>query len=225
MSSRKSSKKYIRKSLRKSKSKSNSKSNSKSKLSENVNKSINLLELLYEMKMPYRWWDTDNDKSIDPMYAHNSFSEIDLDKVQKNGLNCAGVINLVRLNLGLQVPGVDEKHKWAGGTTIWFRYLKKKNWLEPFDLEKRYPKGTLLIRNYTSKYQQGHVAVIVSDNKEIQPWENYLIHSIPEVRPKILPKGPVSFGMRKMKIIESYNLSENQQYTHVVLPKYWLMQN
>lgn len=192
-------------------------------LKKNVKESIDFLELLLEMKIPYRWWDTDNDKKIDPMYAFNSFYEIDLDKVQKNGLNCAGVINLVRLKLGLKVPGVDEKNKFAGGTSNWFRYLKKNDWLEPFDITKRYPKGTLLIRNYTNKYQQGHVAVIVSDDKDIHPWENYLIHSIPEERPKILPKGPVSFGMKKMLIVQSYYFSENQHYTHAILPKYWLI--
>lgn len=113
----------------------------------------------------------------------------------------------------------------AGGTTIWFRYLKNKNWLEPFDITKRYPKGTLLIKNYKDLHHQGHVAVVVSEDKDIHPWENYLIHSIPELRPKILPKGPVSFGMTKMMIVQSYYFSENQHYSHVCLPENWLMKD
>ena len=59
------------------------------------------------------------------------------------------MINLARRILGLEIPGMfkgQKPHKYAGGTKIWFLFLK--NSLEEFDFKKSYPKGTLLLRDY-----------------------------------------------------------------------------
>jgi len=190
---------------------------------DKINKTMEFIHLLLKMKIPYRWWDFDKDRKEDPMYAVETFSEVNLKKIKKDGVNCAGFINLVRLYNGLSVPGVKEKHKYAGGTRWWFNYLKKNNWLEPFIFTKKYPVGTLLIRDYKGLNDQGHVAIIYTDDAEY-PWENLIVHSNPEEPyPKVFPKEPVKYGISTKMLATSHYSHEYPYYTHAVLPEFWLI--
>lgn len=87
--------------------------------------------------------------------------------VKKRSCVCAGLINLMHRHAGLAVPGAEKKgYKYAGGTWIWFNTLKKKGVLEPFDIRRDYPVGTLLLRNYANVKDQGHVAVIYEKSRK-----------------------------------------------------------
>jgi hypothetical protein len=218
-------------------------------MSSKITKALKFANDLLEMGVPYRWWTPKGKHEIYPLYAVKSFDEISIDMIKKEGINCAGFINLLRLHVGLSIPGLvikdgkvikGPKHTLeienttskttnntccapnAGGTRTWFNYLDKQGRLEPFDITKRYPKGTLLIRNYTTMNDQGHVAVLTTDNAP-HPWENWLIHAVAETYGlKKLPEKPVPFGVFKTMLAVSHYLSGDPYYTHACLPENWL---
>lgn len=172
-------------------------------MSDNTTKALKFIKELLKEKLPYRWWTPAMKGQMCPMYSAVNFDEISIEYIKREGINCAGFINLVRLYLGLSVPGVTVRkgkvHKaiFAGGTRAWFNYLSKHKRLEPFDLHTCYPKGTLLIRDYINKNDQGHVAIITTDNAA-NPWENKIAHSAPaEPAFYVLPTKPVDTGLHE----------------------------
>lgn len=142
--------------------------------------------------------------------------------IRNIGINCVGVINLVRRYLNLEIPGLKDNHKYAGGTSQWFYYLKKNKKLKKFSIRKNYPAGTLLIRNYKNEKDQGHVAIIYKKSKSVLFSE--LIHSY-----TIDKYCPENFN-RKLEpglcidktVGQSYFWNENGYYTHICLPDDWL---
>lgn len=70
--------------------------------------------------------------------------------LHKEGTNCAGLMNIVRLLHG-QSP--------LGGTPHWEAALKGV--LRPFNRSQSYPAGTLCMRRYRTDYEdEGHVGMI-----------------------------------------------------------------
>ena len=51
---------------------------------------------------------------------------LDFYKINKIGINCSGLINIIRKGVGLEIPWGKRKNTTWGGSYIWFRYLKKK---------------------------------------------------------------------------------------------------
>ena len=62
--------------------------------------------------------------------------------IKKHGINCAGLVNIMRLKNGKNIPGFGI---YRGGTEMWVYYLNSKKLLEKFDIEKQYPKSYILI--------------------------------------------------------------------------------
>jgi hypothetical protein len=83
-------------------------------------------------------------------------------------MNCAGFINVLCLHEKKLIPGIHSKSFYAGGTAMWHSFLDDRS--EPFDLSKDYPNGTLLLRNYRSENDQGHLAVLVSSKTIAHSW-------------------------------------------------------
>ena len=84
-------------------------------------------------------------------------------------------INLIIRFLDLQLP--DE----GGGTDGWFKKLKNENKLEKININKTYPKYTLLLRDYTNEQDQGHLAftyneTILKDSKIIHAYSRNKIN-------------------------------------------------
>lgn len=161
----------------------------------------------------YQWWMEGPTGNGAPFYAENG-PPPRLDQIRANGLNCAGFINLLRRYQGLEVPGV-KKELWnAGGTYVWFRYLDKRNLLKPFEISKAYPPGTLLIRDYVSVFDQGHLAITMGNNR--------IAHCYPD-DPNPVAETLVEPGV----LIEPLNLSTNWgfhgYYTHTVDPEDWIL--
>ncbi len=92
------------------------------------------------------------------------------EQVKEGLLNCVGLVNVIRRDLGLEIPGATDQSFYAGGTHEWCTYLNTLGHLQSFKITKVYPKGTLLLRRYRSEQDDGHVA-IVSDKRQI-------IHSV-----------------------------------------------
>ena len=157
--------------------------------------------------IPYKWWvkgETSNEK--EPFWASNT----PVPKIENiTSVNCTGFINLMRRFNGLSVPGVNI-HKYAGGTYIWYNYLNRKKYLKRFNINELYPKGTLLIRKYRNDKDQGHVAVIITANKQNVLYEN-IIHSY----------SPDGVGISKLGY--SHFSIENGYYEYICLPQHWLL--
>lgn len=93
--------------------------------------------------------------------------------------------------------------------------------LEIFDVNKKYPPGTLLLRNYKNVDEQGHLAVIVDANKKGVLFSK-LLHCyfnvfVPEKDGKRVP-GVVLDGA----VGQSHFWRPEGLYTHACLPKNWL---
>lgn len=160
----------------------------------------------------YKWWLEGPTGSEEPFYAENG-PPPSLKQIKAKGLNSVGFINLLRRYQGLEVPGVKEERWNAGGIYVWFRYLDQRNVLQPFELSKLYPPGTLLIRDYVSVFDQGHVAISMGLNR--------IAHCYPD-NPNPIANILVEPGV----LIEPLNLSTNWgfhgYYTHTVAPEDWI---
>ena len=88
-----------------------------------------------------------------------------LSYIKEHGINCTGLINILRQKVGKEIPGNGE---YRVGTVEWYNFLKKKKVIHKFDDSQKYPIGTLFLRRYRSVEDQGHVAVyIVETDKKI----------------------------------------------------------
>lgn len=134
---------------------------------------------------------------------------------------CAGLINLMRRKVGLGIPGAERKdYKYAGGTWIWFNHLKKRGVLEAFDINKKYPAGTLLLRNYKSVGDQGHVAVIVTPGR-MNVLYSTLLHCY-TAEPKSGKKKQSPGIDLDQSVGRSHFWRPEGYYTHACLPQHWL---
>lgn len=180
--------------------------------------------------IPYRWHQ-ENEKiqENDKFWAsNNNAPSPDEIRESNKSIVCTGLINLMRRFQNLSVPGLngsfsDEGSKFPGTTGIWFLYLSQKKRLEVFDSQKKYPQGTLLLRNFFSMQDQGHVAVVFTQLVYAKSClDEYIIHSYAE-----LPYGHVGdaglVGLTKL-YYSHYSLSEGY-YTHVCLPENWLLKD
>jgi hypothetical protein len=132
---------------------------------------------------PYVWWQEGETTATKPTPFYCRPSDVpNLDYVKANGCNCAGLLNLLQHIKGNIVPGLKDDLWNAGGTYIWYTYLKSIGALEPFDPTKQYPKGTLLLRRYEDVDAQGHVALIYSDptSPTDTVLDQQLFHSYPD---------------------------------------------
>ncbi len=123
------------------------------------------------LRIPYRWHrEGDPISGDDKFWASNEPAPTPL---QIRGMNksivCTGLVNLMRRYQGLTIPGLDGKlgevgREFPGTTGIWFMYLMNENRLQPFNPLMKYPRGTMLLRNFADVVEdQGHVAVILTE--------------------------------------------------------------
>jgi cell wall-associated NlpC family hydrolase len=152
---------------------------------------------------PYVWWrEGDKISSKEPFWAED-LAPPSSELIKKSGCNCAGFINLICRFAKIYIPGLSLNLEYAGGTYIWYEYLKDFGLLEKFSNNSIYPPGTLLLRNYSTELDQGHITIVLDNGK--------LAHCYPE-------KG--------IAIDDSYLISHNWfkegYYTDVCLPQNWL---
>ncbi len=183
--------------------------------------------------VPYRWHrEGDVIQSSDKFWAKNAshVTRKEIDEEDKC-IVCTGLINLMRRYQGLSIPGLDgslndiEGDQFPGTTGIWFNYLERKGRLEPLDTSRKYPKGTLLIRNFSNvETDQGHVAVII-DEKGSSILDQRIIHAYATMPYKGSEdvKNVGKTGTMKFTSSHYYGTPEGY-YTHVCLPENWLLQ-
>ncbi len=160
----------------------------------------------------YHWWMEGPTGWDAPFYAENG-PPPPLEEIRQKALNCAGFLNLIRRHQGLEVAGVNENLYYAGGTAVWFHSFKQKGVLKPFVPNEPYPEGTLFLRDYTSVFDQGHIAIGMGMNR--------IAHCYPD-DPTPVADTYVQPGVT----IEPLNLSMRWDskgfYTHIVNPEDWL---
>lgn len=160
------------------------------------------LALSYASKLvgkPYGAWTLDLNMidQDEPFFAFDTDAP-DPDKV--SSASCAGLVNLMRRCLHLNVPGTGP---YKGGTYQWFLTLISKGLLSSIDIDLSYPTGTLLLRNYKDVEDQGHVAVIYEAEETLK--KSKIIHSCYK-------------GIR----IDSYFDEYENYFSHICLPENWL---
>jgi hypothetical protein len=109
----------------------------------------------------YKWWLYYPYSPNEPSYSSNG--EVPPNSyIRSHGINCVGVINLMRRYNNRKVPGCfgEKPEVYTGGPFIWFDYLHDRGVLHKFDATRVYPKGTLLLRKYKDRDDHGHIAVI-----------------------------------------------------------------
>ena len=122
---------------------------------KNITNILNFAETLIGVK--YNLWTPDTKNDI--FYCDRIPNII---KLQHQGVNCAGFINILRHYSGLSIP----ENKWlvndvpTGGTRFWFNYFNKLGRLKTFNYDTIYPLGTLFLRDYKDDTDQGHLAVL-----------------------------------------------------------------
>lgn len=131
------------------------------------------LQILIEplLGIPYRFWDPSVSCAGDtgPFWAFNGPLP-SRKQIEKGQMNCAGFVNLICRSLGVPIPGADANHWNAGGTGAWYESLKEKGVLQPFQSSVVYPEGTLLLRQYRSEEDQGHLAIYMGPNSIVHSW-------------------------------------------------------
>jgi len=161
---------------------------------------------------------TDLEMKDGPPFWNTNTPPPSIDHVKKYGSCCTGLPNLVRRYLGLEIPGNITGYKkniCIGGTDAWFSYLKSKNMLQKIDINKDYPKGTLLLQNY-NKNDQGHLSITINSNIKGLQFSD-IIHNI---------NGTWNNKKYNSVVIEKFiEYPYKERYTHISLPENWLLIN
>lgn len=188
----------------------------------NFNIAMDFITLLIGTK--YLFWHP-GDKLIKdegPFWSYNGLVP-DISVIKSSSCCCVGVINLMRRKVGLSVPYVREGYEdYAGGTAAWFKYLNVNKRLEPLDITKKYPIGTMFLRNYISPSDQGHVAVLLSEDRGDLLNEiiihSYSYDSFDENKFNKSYPGVTTTIFRHSQ----YCMDDIGYYTHACLPDNWL---
>lgn len=174
---------------------------------------------------PYKYWHPGDKMIVDkgPFWAWNAKAP-EPEEVKTDTCACTGVLNLMRRKLGLSVPGVNEELYYAGSTYGWYLYLEEEGRLEKFDINVKYPKGTLLLRNYLSPTDQGHAAVIITEGKSNVLYEK-IIQSYSDdfySETDFSKSGPGITITPTLGMSHFSTPDKEGYYTHVCLPYNWL---
>lgn len=193
------------------------------KLNENLEKTALITNILLDIKPEYVWWNSDM-KDCGPQAYSESNEDVNFENIKKKGINCVGLINIIRRSLDLEIAGFGISN-YAGGTYEWYKYLKKNKKLEKINFKKSYPYGTLLIRKYKNEYDQGHLGIVQECNHNETILDQKLLHAYAlENFDENNPNKHIKPGLtidNKVKI--SHNWFDKGTYTHICLPENWLV--
>ena len=167
--------------------------------------------------MRYKFSEKTPLKDGPPFWIENSLPP-SISYIKKYGSCCAGLTNLVRRYMGLEVPGhiTGKKiHEFIGGTGAWFSYLESEGRLQKIDLTKTYPDGTLLLQNYSVE-NAGHVAIVLKSSKK-GLLDSKIIHNVGGIFKEKKYREVV------IELLKDY--PDYKRFTHVCLPENWLLKN
>ena len=182
--------------------------------------------------VPYRWFRTGEPIHGDDKFWAKNGAPISRETIDKENkcIVCTGLINLMRRYNGLEIPGLDRSlddingYATAGTTGVWFAYLERKGNLQTLDTNKKYPKGTLLLRDYyDDDTDQGHVAVII-DEKGDTIFDQTILHSYADVEYNDVTEENQNVGqVGYTNFRDSHTYIPDGYYTHVCYPEDWIL--
>jgi hypothetical protein len=209
------------------------------KLSERIDEALKYAKTL--LGIPYRWC---KDQDVELIATHDDkfwaahLYPVDAAFIKDHDLSivCTGLINLIRRHFGLSIPGRgsnlhSSKTKYPGTTKKWFHYLEKQGALEPFDPQKCYPVGTLLLAPFRSnKEDQGHVAILVDQSLNGTVLQALILHATPKIgyHKSLLMKDHGSTLIEPLKIShfewfpDRVDEKGHGYYTHTCQARHWL---
>lgn len=120
----------------------------------------------------YRWWDPEISccENTGPFWAAGG-KAVPVEEIRRGQLNCAGLLNVICRWAGKPIPGSVEKHKWAGGTGLWWEFFESFAGTCPYVEGNVYPPGTILIRQFREpKEDEGHIAIVYDAENIIHCW-------------------------------------------------------
>ncbi len=145
-----------------------------SNIDKNIDIALQYAEKIIGTKYKY-WYEGTELSNRGPMWVWETPVPT-VDFILTESVNCTGLINLMRRAVNLSIPGLNLNVKYPGGIYAWCQYLKLKNVLHNFSVNLSYPRGTLFLREYTSETDQGHAAVLYTENIECSLY-SIIIHS------------------------------------------------
>jgi hypothetical protein len=163
--------------------------------------------------IPYRWFrPTDTIEAEDKTFAVNGPPPDLFDVlVRDKSMVCVGLTNVMRRYMELEIP-YDQNRKYPGTTSAYTEYF----WDVRFVLRNQHeivslPKGTLLMWDWESWTNQGHVAV---------KWDHdTVLHAVPTMDD--------TDDVKDHGCVQTQCLSDlhDTDFTHAVLPEHWLKTN
>lgn len=119
-------------------------------------------------------------KDIGPFWAVHDTNMPPREVIEKGGIVCTGLINLMTRKVGIHKPFLDLQDQedndiifGLGGSDEWLYYYRDH--VEPFDENAIYPKGTLLLRTW-NPVDDGHIAMLIETGKRVV--DCHLLHTI-----------------------------------------------
>ena len=131
---------------------------------------------------PYSWWTGGTVPDGAPAWARNGEPPSPAN-VKGTSCFCAGVTNLARRAVGLEIPTLGNPN-YDGGIVAYFGateaapagfprqgYFERQGKLRRFDLEEARRPWTLIGRKYRNVKDQGHVAIVLPGGKVLQSYD------------------------------------------------------
>lgn len=164
---------------------------------------------------PYTWWTGTSRDREDIFYFDGMPTR---EKLEKYGVNCAGLVCLMRHAAGASVIKSDDRDR--GGVGWWHSYFKNRGFLMEFDDTVDYPVGTLFLREYRNTDDQGHLAIYYSKSNTKTKESKVLYGTIIHAYADSSDCGQV--GLSRMGTSHFWNGSSGY-YEHAILPENWLV--
>jgi len=150
------------------------------RLEENEQKALAYLDGIVDAR--YSWWTGGHVPDGAPAWARNGPPPQPAD-VRGTSCFCAGVANLARRVVGLEVPTLGNSN-YDGGVVAYFGsteaapadfprrgYFEVHGKLRRFDLEEARRPWTLIGRKYRNVRDQGHVAIVLPNGRVLQSYD------------------------------------------------------
>jgi hypothetical protein len=166
--------------------------------------------------IPYRWFRPgDAIEAEDKTFAVNGPPPDVFDVlVRDKSMVCVGLTNVMRRYMELEIP-YDAARKYPGTTSAYSEYFDDVRFpIDPNHYEAHIvslPKGSLLMWDWESWTNQGHVAV---------KWDNdFVLHAVPTMDD--------TDEIKDHGFVQRQALSDlrDMTFTHAVLPEHWLKTN
>ena len=151
------------------------------KLDQNIEKVEDYLNKI--LGTPYSWWTGGAVPDGAPAWAKNGEAPQHAN-VRGTSCFCAGVANLARRVVGLEIPTLGNPN-YDGGVVAYFGstsaapasfprqgYFERHGKLRRFDLEEARRPWTLIGRKYRNVKDQGHVAIVIPGGKVLQSYDD-----------------------------------------------------